>query len=950
MNHKRRYMPAVMISLLLCGILTAASDWTFLDISRIGASDFIKKNPSYDGRNAVIIILDTGIDMNTPGLRELPGGGIKVIDAQDFSGEGNVYVEDAEIGADGDGKFLKHSDGLRLDGHDKLKYTAKDSIYYIGVLDEERFKNSKIPDINNNGKTNDRFGLIIFETDDGWLSYVDLDGDGSLDDEQPLWNYKEKLQSFSFRGRDPEIRKNLAAFALNIFEDDLMVNFHYDGSSHGTHVAGIAAGYKINGQEGFNGIAPGAKLISLKIGDCRLAGGATTSGSMLDAYEYGIKFAKKYDGPVVFNMSFGIGSEIEGLADMDMILDDLLTENENLIFVTSAGNEGPGISTVGLPAGAKRVLTTGALNTKESARDLYGANLKEDKIFVFSSRGGEVNKPDIVAPGGSSSTIPPFNSGDTKWGTSMAAPQAAGAIALVMSAARQQNPCLLINGAMVKKAIKNSARPLPGYLPLEQGSGVINIPEAFEYYKKYITAGDYKKLLDYEISTVSPVYSSEYGEAAYWRFGDYAPDKNEKQRFYIDPVFPEDMSADQRNNFYRAFELKAADPWIKFNKAGTFIKGEAAAQVDVYFDKNKMQEPGLYNGKVTAYRKGSTEASAREFELLCTIVKPIIFSSSNNYSWQSDKIKIERGDIKRIFFDIPLKAAAAVIKVNTIKSDYANVRGYLFDPAGRETEHFFRINSKSNKTRIISLNKNDLERGTWELDLYSDFRNEEPSYVELSIMFSALEISPAVITNVNVDKDGESSGKFSVLNQYDDKISCRLTGIIDGIQKNVDINDDSDKYEHSFHVSDNFDKAVFELDMKPEVFNYFTDFAVNIKDYSGKVYAADGFTQSKLKITFIPDKSGDYILELLPAFAGRDIKNWQVLLKESFFYFKKLNINGSAGTFYPRVWKKSTFRINGTLPVAPDGYYLFGEVHLDSRDINRFRTIIPVCLHTGLNN
>ena len=265
MNYKQRYLPTVIVSLLLCGILTAATNWTFLDVNRTGASEFLNTNPSYNGRDVVIIILDTGIDMGTPGLRELPDGSVKVIDAQDFSGEGDVYVEEAEMGADGGEKFLKHSDGLRLDGYDKLKYSAKDSLYYIGVLDEERFKNSKIPDINNNGKTNDRFGLIVFEAHVGWLAYVDLDGDGNLDDEQPLWNFKEKLQSFSFRGRDPEIRKNLAAFALNIFEDDLMVNFHFDGSSHGTHVAGIAAGYKINSQEGFNGIAPGAKLISLKM-------------------------------------------------------------------------------------------------------------------------------------------------------------------------------------------------------------------------------------------------------------------------------------------------------------------------------------------------------------------------------------------------------------------------------------------------------------------------------------------------------------------------------------------------------------------------------------------------------------------------------------------------------------------------------------------------------------
>lgn len=925
-----------------------AVDWPFLDIKRMGASDFIKKNPSYNGKDVVVLILDTGVDMGTLGLTELPDGSVKVIDAQDFSGEGDVFLDEAQKSTDKDEPFLESDEKIKIYGFNKLKLQPVDSSYYLGVLEEDRFKNTSLPDINNNGNLTEKFAVLAFNSDQGWVAYVDLDADGNIDDEQPFWNYKEKLQSFQFRGRDKENDRNLATFALNIFPEEKRVNFHYDGSSHGTHVAGLAAGYKVHGQDGLNGIAPGAKVISLKIGDCRLSGGATTTGSMVSAYEYGIEFAKKHDGPVVFNMSFGIGSEIEGMSVIDLTLDDFLAENENLIFVTSAGNEGPGISSVGLPAAAKRMLTVGAMNSKETANDLYGAHLSSDKIFVFSSRGGELNKPDILAPGGASSTVPPFSGGDVKWGTSMASPQAAGALALVVSAAYQQN--LAINGAILKKAIKNSAVPLADYLPLEQGSGVINIPKAFEFYKKMITEKEHKQVLDYDISTVSPVYETEDGQAAYWRFGTYLPDKKHKQRFYVNPVFAEEMDADARHNFYRGFNLKATANWLKLNKSSAYIKGEGPAIVDIYFDKSKLKKPGLYNAKIVACRKGGgSNPVNKEFELMCTAVVPHTFSEQNGFKWNSEKIKVDPGNVKRFFFDVPIKASSASITLSAMNSKYANLRGYLCDPAGRETK-YLRVNSEKNKSHTLLLRADELERGTWELDIYADFRNEQASSFEVSVSFSGLEIKPSVISDIRIENGSEPEGEFSVLNNYDDIADCKITGAVLGVQRVRHIADDNERYEYSFSVGKNYEKVQFELDMDAEIYNLFTDFAINIKDYSGKILHSDGLSYRKIKTTFIPDKAGDYLLEFIPGFASKEPQDWDLTLKETFFFFNKTKISGGQESFYPRVCKKTDFSIKGQIPVAPEGFYLFGELWLDQTGVYKNRTIVPLKLRTGMDN
>lgn len=934
--------------------VSAANEWSFLDVHRIGAKTFIQKNPQYNGQGVVIIILDTGIDMGVPGLTQLPDGKIKVIDVQDFSGEGDVHLEKAETGMEGDQRYLKTARGYKLFGYDKISHQPIDSIYYIGNLSERDFVNSAIPDINNNNKQDDQFAVIAFESSEGWVAFVDLDGDGNIDDEQVLRNYKDQHQSFQFRGRDTQKGRNLAHFALNIFPGEKRVNFHFDGNGHGTHVAGIAAGYRISGQDGLNGVAPGAQLISLKIGNGQLSGGATVTGSMIKAFEYGVEFAKSYDGAVVFNLSYGIGSEAEGLADMDLMLDHILEEHPSLVICSSAGNEGPGISTVGLPAAAKRIMTIGAIYTPAFARDIYGAKITRDVITRFSSRGGEINKPDVLTPGAAMSTIPPYSSSEVKGGTSMASPQAAGAVALIMSAALQQQPPLAINGALIKRAIKNAADPLPGYAPVEQGSGVINVPLAWEFYKKYASNQDYTQLLDYDIRTVSPRYESGFGQTAYWRFGTYLPEADDPQIFYINPFFSEALDADERNQFFRAYNLVPSQPWIKLGKNSTYIKGDKSAQVEVFFDKDKIRQPGIYSGKVNAYRKAGfaygNQAIDKEFELLCTIIQPLIFDGSQNRHWQSREIQLQSGEFHRIYYKIPLMASSGLIRLKALPGKYADVRAYLFDPAGRRTDGLLRLHTESVNEVSLHLSTDKLEPGTWELVLYADIGNVQQSYFQVEITFSALKIIPGEINSIRITNGHDPQGSFQVINHYDRKVTARVGGSLQGIEQNHVVSASTDHYEYPFTVSDLYDQVEFEIELETQVYNLFTDFAINIKDYNGKSLLADGLNYRKHKITWRPPAGGDYILEFIPGFARKKPQSWQLNMVERHYFTQKTAITGSSDDFYPGLGKEVEFRINGTLLVAPDGYHLFGEIWLDESGKQRFRNRVPLKLYSGMNN
>ncbi|HIA00935.1 MAG TPA: hypothetical protein EYN66_03360, partial [Myxococcales bacterium] len=459
-----RSLPLTLLFLSACATSQAAPPsadeagfWRIMDTRAMGSHSFIKKHPQWDGRNAVIAVLDTGVDMGIAGLQKSSDGKIKVIEARDFTGQGEVTLFEAKTETIEGKKWLKSDEG-KVRSYEKLSPQPIDGKWRLGFLLESRFQNSAVKDINLNASTNDKFAVLVAKTKKGFVAFVDRDGNGELTGAQAIQNYNEAQQSFTMALSDPKTMTPPLTFTLHIDDATNTVTFHFDDGGHGTHVAGIACGYGLMGRPGFNGIAPGAQILSLKIGDNTLSGGSTTSDSMRKAIEFAGEWTKKHKRAVIINMSYGIGSEIEGESDIDQALDDTLQKYPLLAAAVSAGNSGPGLSTVGTPAAAQLAVSAAAMLPKASAEAMFGSRIDQDKVFSFSSRGGEIAKPDLLAPGIASASVPRFDHRDIKGGTSMAAPQLAGAHALLVSAALANKT--RFSGRTLKRALMDSAKPI----------------------------------------------------------------------------------------------------------------------------------------------------------------------------------------------------------------------------------------------------------------------------------------------------------------------------------------------------------------------------------------------------------------------------------------------------------------------------------------------------------
>ena len=562
----------------------------WMPLASTGVEQFLRQHPDNDGRGVIIGILDTGVDPGIPGLEKTSTDSPKVLDLRDFSGEGAVRLE--RVTPKGDSVEIG---GRKLGGFGRVTAISTGGPYYGGTIAELPLGPPPASDLNANGSDSDTLPVLVTRATDGWVLLADTDGDGSLAGERPVHDYLVARETFGWVPKGRAARLNIGVnFSEQHGQPDLDLVF--DISSHGSHVGGIAAGHDLYGVTGFNGVAPGAQLLALKIANSA-QGSITTSGSMLRAIDYAIKFAQTRRQPLVLNMSFGVGNEIEGTARIDQAVDSILQAHPDLVFTISAGNDGPGLSTMGFPGSTWRSIGVGATLPASFLPPDPASGHREDELAYFSSRGGEVAKPDLVTPGVAYSTVPRWSTGqEIEQGTSMASPYAAGLAALLVSGLAQQKQ--EIRAADIKQALMVTAHPLRGESFVDQGTGLPDIEQAYQWLlgKRHVPD-----------ITVRALKQEGVASAAY--HVRPSGESNWVQRFEL--TRPASSSA-------ASYRLRSDVPWLmvpaQLSMTGT------KSDVDLRYNLATLKAPGAYTATVTGW--GTDSLLGPVFRLVTTIVVP----------------------------------------------------------------------------------------------------------------------------------------------------------------------------------------------------------------------------------------------------------------------------------------------------------------------------------------
>lgn len=330
-----------------------------------------------------------------------------------------------------------------------------------------------------------------------------------------------------------------------------------------------------------------------------------------------------------------------------------------VVWVASAGNHGPALSTVGTPPNISQetIIGVGAYVSPEMMEASYSMRKKLPGMpFTWSSRGPCIDGGlgvTICAPGGAVTSVPncTLRFSQLMNGTSMAAPHVAGAVAVLISGLKQLN--IAYSPFYIKRAMENAALVLPGVEVFAQGNGLLQVDKCFEFLINYQNVQE--RDIRFHLSC-----GSTHSKGIYIR--NKITNISSSYNISVEPYFldSDNVEPSIKINFNMKLTLVCNASYVSSPSYLEISNGSKTFAIKI--DPTDLA-PGVHNTFIEAYdvsciRKGPV------FKIPITIVQPQEISSPK-HTISFNNVQFKPNTIKRHFFLVPHFATWAVLRLST---------------------------------------------------------------------------------------------------------------------------------------------------------------------------------------------------------------------------------------------------------------------------------------------
>jgi len=700
-------------------------EWALQPRKETGVTSFLSKYPDYDGRGVIIAIFDSGVDPAAGGLQTTSDGKPKIIDRLDGSGSGDVDTSVvAEVTTDAAGvKTVTGLTGRTLtiptgwsnpSGVWRCGVKAAWDLYPRGVRERmvaerqerdwdpahkrcqaeavsrqqraEQEKEGRDPDTLSIVEKLQRenaeaevemaasldkkfkdgsvthwlsdcgpvYDCLVWDSGSGWRAAIDTSQAGDLGSGLNLGVFRETREWGLLGERDQ------VTVSVNVWDDGCLLEIVSMPSSHGTHVASIAAA-NFPDQPEKNGVAPGAQIVSINIGDSRLA--SMETGTALARACSHILRAEHYKVDLI-NMSYGEHSHWSNTGRVGDLMAEVINK-AGVTWVCSAGNDGPALCTVGTPPdiAVNTVIGVGAYVSPSMMTAMYSTRQKlPGTPFTWSSRGPTIDGDrgvTVCAPGGAITSVPKFALRGTQLmnGTSMASPHVCGALATALSGMRARD--LPWSPFSVKRAVENTSTRLADMCQFGQGNGLLNIERVFEH----LAANCHNQERDVRFAVGCGPASAK---GIHLR--GVAANKCHEIAVKVEPLFldNEARSAKDKQEFNLRLGLSCSADWVQHptHLDLMFTTRHFLVQVDP-----RGLPPGAHQAFITAHDTKSP-GGGKVWEVAVTVVRPDSLTLQPRPRLQASHT-FQPGSIVRRFLPVPSGASWATFRAANLSKETA---------------------------------------------------------------------------------------------------------------------------------------------------------------------------------------------------------------------------------------------------------------------------------------